>query len=139
MHMHFYEIFLQRVVLLMTKCLMTTYLLKTHLLENRNASPETSSSYCMVRVAQYNIKLTSPLVERAISQDDEQSQVRGTPPKVIGRKRVQETNQCTAAHLMGPRASAAATVPPPLLHGVNRVGFGAEKCAPCLQCIEMNA
>ena len=63
----------------------------------------------MVRVAQCNIKLTSPLVERAISQDDEQSQVRGTPPKVIGRKRVQETNQCTAAQLMGPRASAAAT------------------------------
>lgn len=62
----------------------------------------------MVRVAQCNIKLTSPLVERAISQDDEQSQVRGTPPKVIGRKRVQETNQCSAAQLMGPRASAAA-------------------------------
>ena len=77
----------------------------------------------MVRVAQCNIKLTSPLVERAISQDDEQSQVRGTPPKVIGRKRVQETNQCTAAQLMGPRASAAVTVPPPSLHGVNRVGF----------------
>ena len=88
----------------------------------------------MVRVAQCNIKLTSPLVERAISQDDEQSQVRGTPPKVIGRKRVQETNQCTAAQHMGP-----ALPPPPSLHGVNRVGFGAEKCASCLQCIEMNA
>ena len=118
----------------------TNFLVKTHLLDNRNASPETSSSHCMMRVAQCNIKLTSPLVERAISQDDEQSQVRGTPPKVIGRKRVQETNQCTAAHFTGPRASAAATAPPPpSLHGVNRVGFGAEKCASCLQCIEMNA
>ena len=46
MHMHFYEIFLQRFVLLVTKCFMTTYLVKTHLVENRNASPETSSSQC---------------------------------------------------------------------------------------------
>lgn len=46
MHMHFYEIFLQRFVLLMTKCFMTTYLVKTHLVENRNASPETSLSQC---------------------------------------------------------------------------------------------
>lgn len=109
MHMHFYEIFLQRFVLLMTKCFMTTYLVKTTLVENRNASPVlVYPNAHMVRVAQCNIKLTSPLVERAISQDDEQSQVRGTPPKVIGRKRVQETNQCSAAQLMGPRASAAA-------------------------------
>ena len=109
MHMHFYEIFLQRFVLLMTKCFMTTYLVKTTLVENRNASPVlVYPNAHMVRVAQCNIKLTSPLVERAISQDDEQSQVRGTPPKVIGRKRVQETNQCSAAQVMGPRASAAA-------------------------------
>ena len=109
MHMHFYEIFLQRFLLLMTKCFMTTYLVKTTLVENRNASPVlVYPNAHMVRVAQCNIKLTSPLVERAISQDDEQSQVRGTPPKVIGRKRVQETNQCSAAQLMGPRASAAA-------------------------------
>lgn len=83
-------------VLSATKCFTTT-----HLLEKGIASRETSSSRCIVRVAQCNIKLTSPLVERAISQDDEQSQVRGTPPKVIGRKRVQETNQCTAAHAYG--------------------------------------
>ena len=47
MHMHFYEIFSSKVrTLLMTKCFMTTYLVKTHLVENRNASPETSSSQC---------------------------------------------------------------------------------------------
>ena len=98
----------------------------------------------VVGVAQCKIKLTSPLVERAISQDDEQSQVRGTPPKVIGRKRVQETDQCTTAAAPQRESGGRATyVPrslpdrpaaPTSLTDAAAEGGGLPTAAACLSC-----
>ena len=121
MHIHFYEIFLQRFALLMTKC----FWWKSIWLKIRNASPETSLSQCTYGegcAMQYKAYV-------AFGRTSDFSRWWAEPSTWYAAKgdRTEEGSRNESVHCSpvygAPRFRRRHSATPPSLHGVNRVGF----------------